>query len=140
VLPFPTTVSPVGNSAAPAALRGPIRGLLLTSLLLAAVAAVAGGLPSHLMFALAISALAAAAVLGMRSRLVAATPDRASVVDVPLDRGDELSARLRELHDDYVEQVNLALDEERHDLVQRLSDSYMDQALALMTTDTEVRR
>lgn len=140
MLPLATTASPIGDSTASTGLRGPIRGLLLTSLLLAAVAAVAGGVPSQLMFALAVSALAAAAVLGMRSRLIAATPDRTLVIDVPLDRDDALSARLRELHDDYVEQVNLALDEERHDLVQRLSDSYMDQALALITADTEARR
>ena len=46
---------------------------------------------------------------------------------------DELTARLARLHDEHVEQVNAAVGEGREDLLQELSDSYVEQAMALMT-------
>jgi hypothetical protein len=45
----------------------------------------------------------------------------------------DLTERLRRLYDEHVEQLNMALAEDRLDLVQELSDSYMDQALRLIT-------
>ena len=42
--------------------------------------------------------------------------------------------QLQELHDTYVWEVNAAVGEDRLDLVWKLADDYMDQALRLMTT------
>ena len=50
--------------------------------------------------------------------------------------GDE--EQLRELHDYYAWEVNAAVGEGRLDLVWRLADDYLDEALALMTTDEPV--
>jgi hypothetical protein len=44
-----------------------------------------------------------------------------------------LTDRLRSLHDDYVEMVDMALGEGRDDLVEELAGRYTDDALALMT-------
>ena len=46
---------------------------------------------------------------------------------------DVLTDSLRTLHDDYVEMVNMAIDEGRDHSVQQLSDCYADDALALLT-------
>lgn len=46
--------------------------------------------------------------------------------------GDE-TARLRELHDEYVWQVNAAIGEGREDIVWRLVDQYLDEAMREMT-------
>jgi hypothetical protein len=46
---------------------------------------------------------------------------------------DDLTERLRRLHDDHVEAVNMAIGEGREDLAQELSDSYMNQALGMIT-------
>jgi len=43
--------------------------------------------------------------------------------------------QLRELHDAYVWEVNAAVGEDRLDLVWRLADDYMDQALRLISAD-----
>jgi hypothetical protein len=43
-----------------------------------------------------------------------------------------LTDRLRALHDDYVEMVDMALAEGRDDLVEQLADRYPDEALALL--------
>jgi hypothetical protein len=133
-------VSPIGDTVGPLPLRGPIRVAVLASVALSAVAAVLGGTPGLAALALAASALTVAALLGMRSRWVASAPHQAPAVDVVLDGEGELPARLRRLHDEHVEQVNLALDEGRDDLVSELSDAYTDQALTLITVDAEVRR
>jgi hypothetical protein len=47
---------------------------------------------------------------------------------------DELTERLRALHDAHVEEANMALAEGREDLVQASSDRYTDAALALLTS------
>jgi hypothetical protein len=47
--------------------------------------------------------------------------------------GHDLSERLRELHEDYVWQVNAAIGEGREDLVARLVDEYPGAALRLLT-------
>ena len=44
--------------------------------------------------------------------------------------------QLLALHDAYVWEVNAAVGEGRMDLVWRLVDSYMDEALAMMSADT----
>jgi hypothetical protein len=135
VLPLHTTVSPSGDAAAPTGSRGPIRALLLTSLLLAAVAAVVGGAPSLLWFALAVSALGVAAVLGLGSPAAGTALQQTPPAETLPADADDVAIRLRDLHRDYVEQVNLVLAEDRQDLVAELSDAYMDQALALITAD-----
>jgi hypothetical protein len=43
--------------------------------------------------------------------------------------------QLRELHDAYVWEVNAAVGEDRLDLVSKLADDYLDQALRIMSTD-----
>jgi len=44
------------------------------------------------------------------------------------------SERLRALHDAYVWEVNAAVGEGRLDLVERLADDYLDEALRLLTS------
>jgi len=44
---------------------------------------------------------------------------------------------LRELHEDYAQKVNAAVEEDRWDLVDELSDSFLDESMALMTGATE---
>ena len=89
---------------------------------------------------LVIAALAAAAVLAVRARWAATAPgtDAAPVArpvvwsdDVVAD--DTLALQLRELHDFHIEQVNSAVAQGRMDLVADLSDSYAEEALALLT-------
>jgi hypothetical protein len=139
VLPLHTTVSPSGDAATPAGSRGPIRSLLLLSLLLATVAAVVGGAPSLLWFAFAVSALGVAAVLGLGTRTPRTSPQQTPPAETLPAGEDDVAIRLRDLHRDYVEQVNLVLAEDRPDLVAELSDAYMDQALALITADAGAR-
>jgi hypothetical protein len=59
------------------------------------------------------------------------TPDRGETGFVPAP-GDE-TARLRELHDAYVWEVNAAIGEGREDIVWRLVDQYLDAAMREMT-------
>lgn len=80
--------------------------------------------------------LGAAAALGVHSRSATpAAPAPAPTAPAPdaVD-GGELSARLTRLHDDHVERVNAAVGEGREDMLQELSDSYVEQAMTLMTT------
>ena len=76
--------------------------------------------------------LGAATALGLHTRTAApATP-----TDLPTDvepDGGELTVRLARLHDEHVERVNAAVGEGREDLLQELSDSYVEQSMALMT-------
>jgi hypothetical protein len=44
---------------------------------------------------------------------------------------NELSTRLRQLHDHYAEQVNLAVAEDRDDLIEALSEEFTTAATAL---------
>ena len=46
--------------------------------------------------------------------------------------------QLQELHDSYVWEVNAAVGEGRLDLVERLADRFLDQALALITAGEPV--
>jgi hypothetical protein len=137
VLPS-SPVVPNADSAAPAGPRGRIRALVLVAAALTALAFVADGAPG-LVLVLATTALGTAGLLALHARPAAAHPraDRPvtapPTVDVdPLLDGD-LSERLRRLRDEHVEQLNMAVAEDRLDLVQELSDSYMDQALRLIT-------
>jgi hypothetical protein len=45
---------------------------------------------------------------------------------------DEQTARLRQLHDDYAWKVNAAVAEGRDDLIRRLSDEYVEEAVGLI--------
>jgi hypothetical protein len=139
VLPLSASI---GAAARNDGRRSRIRALVLTGASLALLAAVAGRTSGLLVLAVAAAALGATAVLGLRARAAAGpaatrrTPARSvlssAVANESLD-ADDLTARLRRLHDDHVEQVNQAVGEGREDLVQELSDSYMNESLALIT-------
>ena len=47
-------------------------------------------------------------------------------------QGDEVK-RLRDLHDEYVWEVNAAIGEGRDDIVRRLVDDYVDQAMKILS-------
>lgn len=136
-------VSSTGDRSSPAVHRGRIRALVLTSASLAVLTAVVGGPTGLLVLAVAATALGAAAVLGIRARSTTAPPAPArsrtarTVIPSTVPTGSvdaaDLTDYLRRLHDDHVEQVNMAVAEGREDLVQELSDSYMDESLALIT-------
>jgi hypothetical protein len=122
---------------------------VLTGVSLAALTVVVGGTTGLLVLAVAATALGATAVLGLRARSAATLPARtgsatartafpSAVATDPVDP-DDLTVRLRQLHDDHVEQVNMALAEGREDLVQELSDSYMDESLALITAGAHLQ-
>jgi hypothetical protein len=140
VLPS-SSVAPNAGSPAPTGRRGRIRALVLMTVALAVLAFVADGAAS-LVFVLAVTALGTAGLLILHARSAAAAPVAttaaappvtAPAADVdPLAQID-LTERLRRLHDEHVEQLNMAVAEDRLDLVQELSDSYMDQALRLIT-------
>lgn len=49
------------------------------------------------------------------------------------------SELLERLHDEFVWQVNAAVGEDRPDLVQRLVDDYLDQALTLLSAGAQPR-
>jgi hypothetical protein len=74
----------------------------------------------------------AAAALGIRTAAPAPTLP-ALPAPGAADADVELTAQLRQLHDDHVERANAAVAEGREDLLQELSDSYVEQAMALMT-------
>jgi hypothetical protein len=123
-----------------AATRRPVRLLVLAGLSLTVAASVLGRTLGVLCLTLAASALGAAAALGLRSPRTPAPallsgPPSPSSEPVALDVVDdgELTTRLARLHEDHVEQANSAVGEGRDDLLQELSDSYLEQAMALMT-------
>jgi hypothetical protein len=145
VLPS-SPVAPNAGSPAPAGRRGRIRALVLMTEALTVLAFVADGAAS-LVLVLAVTALGTAGLLVLHARSSAAaprqdaplampptmTPTMAPAADVDPLSQIELTERLRQLYDEHVEQLNMALAEDRLDLVQELSDSYMDQALRLIT-------
>jgi hypothetical protein len=49
--------------------------------------------------------------------------------------GPAIEDRLRRLHEHYIERVNLALDENREDLVVELQESYTNKALAIILSE-----
>jgi hypothetical protein len=142
VLPLHPFSAPRDGST-PAGGHGRVRALVLTSFSVAVVTAVVGGATGLLVLAVAATGLAAAAVLVLRTHRGTAhdAPARARIGRTVFPAAgapesvdpEELTALLRRLHDDHVEQVNMALAEDREDLVQELSDSYMDESLALIT-------
>jgi hypothetical protein len=82
--------------------------------------------------------LGAAAALGLGTSTPATVPTSAlPAVPAagPLDAvaDGELTAQLARLHDEHVEQANAAVAEGREDLLQEISDSYVEQAMSLMT-------
>lgn len=128
-------LAPDGGPAAPNGRRGRIRALVLTSLALGALAWLADG-ATTLVVVPALAALCAAALLRARAGEAAST---SSAVPAPTEfdadtfAPDDVTERLRSLYDDHVEQLNMAVAEDRYDLVEELSDSYMDEALRLIT-------
>jgi hypothetical protein len=140
VLPS-SPVAPNAGSPAPDGRRGRIRALVLVTVALTVLAFVADGAAS-LVLVLAVTALGTAGLLSLHARSAAAAPvaetPAAPPVTAPAADVDplaqiDLTERLRRLHDEHVEQLNMAVAEDRLDLVQELSDSYMDQALRLIT-------
>jgi hypothetical protein len=127
------------KSSAPATRRDRIRALVIAGACLAVLAVLAGG-TGLLALAMMTASLGAAAVLCLRAGHGSPHPARSRLRTAPLSspaagslEPEGLTARLRQLHDDHVEQVNMALAEDREDLVQELSDNYMDESLALIT-------
>lgn len=45
---------------------------------------------------------------------------------------DDISRRLRDLHDSYVDRVNRLLEEDREDLAREAADAYTEEALRLI--------
>jgi hypothetical protein len=133
-------VVPNDGTAVTEAPRGRILTLVVTGLVLGA-AAWAADRTAVLALAVIVIALGAAALVARRGRRASARWDRGHAVTIAASptaddefvTPDELTERLRKLYEDHVEQVNMALGEDREDLVQELSDSYMDQALSLIT-------
>jgi hypothetical protein len=129
--------SPAGDASAPATRRDRIRSLVIAGACLAVLAVLSGGTG---LVALAVLTFGTAAVLGWRAGHGSPRPAPSRLRTAPLTslaagpvEPEDLTARLRRLHDDHVEQVNMALAEDREDLVQELSDNYMDESLALIT-------
>jgi hypothetical protein len=129
--------SSTGDAAAPAERRDRIRSLVIAGACLAVLAVLSGGTG---LLVLTLVTLGAAAVLGLRAGSGSRRPAQSRLRTAPLPSPaagpvtpEDLTARLRQLHDDHVEQVNMALAEDREDLVQELSDDYMDESIALIT-------
>jgi hypothetical protein len=133
-------VVPNGGTAVTDTPRGRILTLVVTGLVLGA-AAWAADRTAGLALAVIVIALGAATLVARRGRRASARWDRGHAATTPASptaddefvTPDELTERLRKLYEDHVEQVNMALGEDREDLVQDLSDSYVDQALRLIT-------
>jgi hypothetical protein len=132
-------VVPNARTAVPAGPRGRFRALVLVTVALAVLALAAGG--TAVLLVLAMTTLGTAGVLILRARSAAAhpSPDAAgatpamSAADVDALPSGDLTERLRQLYAEHVEQTNMAVAEDRFDLVEELSDSYMNQALRLIT-------
>jgi hypothetical protein len=129
--------SSTGGTSVPATRRDRIRSLVIAGACLAVLAVLSGGTG---LLVLTLVTLGTAAVLGLRAGSGSPRPARSRLRTAPLAspaagslEPEDLTARLRQLHDDHVEQVNMALAEDREDLVQELSDNYMDESLALIT-------
>jgi hypothetical protein len=129
--------SSTGGTSVPATRRDRIRSLAVAGACLAVLAVLSGGTG---LVALAVVTLGTAAVLCRRAGHGSPRPAPSRLRTAPLTslaagpvEPEDLTARLRQLHDDHVEQVNMALAEDREDLVQELSDNYMDESLALIT-------
>ena len=135
-------VAPNAGSPAPTGRRGRIRALVLMTVALTVLAFVADGAAS-LLLVLAVTALGSAGLLVLHARSAVAAPRQDAPLTMPAAMTPatdvdplaqvDLTERLRRLYDEHVEQLNMAVAEDRLDLVQELSDSYMDQALRLIT-------
>jgi hypothetical protein len=75
----------------------------------------------------------AAAALGFRTSRPATAPALPTATTLDGVHEAELTAQLARLHDAHVERANAAVDEGREDLLPGISDSYVEQAMALMT-------
>jgi uncharacterized protein (UPF0335 family) len=51
----------------------------------------------------------------------------------------DVSQRLRELHDSYVERVNRLIEEDREDLALEVADAYTEEAIRLIVTSGRER-
>lgn len=50
---------------------------------------------------------------------------------------DKIADQLRELHEDYTQRVNSVIEENRDDLAMMLSDTYVDEALRVISDADE---
>jgi hypothetical protein len=102
------------------------RRLLFAGAVLTLLGVVTGGPVGTLALAVALTALAAAAVVMTRARWVAdggdGTPSAGSPPAVPLD----VPAALRRLRAEHIAAVDAALDEGRHDLARALVVAHQD--------------
>jgi hypothetical protein len=144
---MPLPLPPVSSTASPAARAvRPSRtvGFLVAgAFALAILTTLFDRSAGPLALVLVIAALATAAVLAVRARWAATAPGALAPVAAPVARpvvwsddavaDDTLAMQLRELHDFHIEQVNTAVAQGRMDLVADLSDSYAEEALALLT-------
>jgi hypothetical protein len=123
--------------------RGAGRWLALAAILMA-LAVVLPGSVGLVTLGLAVLALLAAGVFGLRAQwrtlreeslLIAPPVD----VDDPAEQASaELTARLRRLRDEHVAGVDAALDDRRPDLARALTDAYVDAALRAITESADV--
>lgn len=137
-MPIPTTL-PARGAVAPTSGPGrPARALVATALVLAVCAALLPQAAGVVFLALAVAALAAASALALRAgwragdRPLGGDVVVRSAVQGELISEDALTEQLRLLNERYVEKVNEAIDHDRPELAQELSDAYADDALRLM--------
>lgn len=132
IAPFsaPPADAPTTRHAAPSRVLG---GVTLTSA--AVVTLLSATTAAGWLMATALAVGAVAVLPADRPRRQAAWEHGSvpTAPDVVLSE-DELTERLRALHDARVEEVNMALAEGREDLVRESSDRYTDEALALLTS------
>lgn len=138
---MPSPTSRAGR--APSRLRAPrgVCALLAVALALALGWALLDPAPAVTASVLTTSVLGVTWMLGLHRHRAAAHPAPPGPRPVrpvlpayedPEGRPD-LPERLGRLHEDYVEQVNLAVAEDRADLVAELCDAYMEEALRMIT-------
>jgi hypothetical protein len=129
---------PPGPSRLPAGDGRRIAWLLSVGAGFGALTAVLGSRPAVLALTACLAAVGAAAAVGLRAQWRAADPGScpgAAEAPVPpaAPAGDEVAARLRQLHSRHVQEVDAALDAGRADLVHQLAERYTDRALAVLT-------
>ena len=88
--------------------------------------------PTHALALLYVAVGATVLLLAARRALAPRTPPPRAPIRYLAD--EDVADHLRDLHDHYVEQVNMAVAEGREDLVRQLSDDYADEALLVMAS------
>ncbi len=136
---MPSPISPAGPRPCFRVLRG-VCALLVLALALVLGWVLLDPAPAVTASVVTTSVLGAVFVLAVHRHRAAAHPAPPEPRPIrpapPVDRdsGDrpDLPERLDRLHEHYVEQVNLAVAEDRADLVAELCDAYMEEALRMI--------